>query len=341
MTTLDRSPSPLPHQTRALAWAKRESSLIVGERGTGERYAAERRSLPKPATAWSRAGAPQSGWHAYRPDAGALPPGWAVELAVTIERPLTSSNDTTAASRALLLARAAGPWHPVAHAFRTASWEVESIAGIGPALPGLHVCRSRPEPGLDPLPRRAVLVHLRGASERGQAIGHRRRHAHETGIVTWEPGAGAVLTCTGRVGVSAQAVVAIAGNGELLALRPPPGGATVLRAWRCRRACSPPGRAAKPDHDWALAVGVVLASAMGSGLGRVARRYAVTAQDAGWSATVLTGSAALEIARAGDPRYPPPTTIARPVSRAAVMEMVNTCLTFAAGEAAYPPLPAD
>jgi hypothetical protein len=286
---------------------------------------------------------PRSGWHAYLPDVGALVPGWAVELALTIERPFAASDDTAPAARALLLARATGRWQPVARVLGAAMREVDSIAGTGPPLPGLRLLQSHPEPelGLDPFPRVGVLAHLRGASERGRVIGHRRKRALEAGPVSWEAGAGAVLTCTGCVGVSAQAVVAIAGHGDLSALQPPPGGATVLRAWRCRRVWRPAGRFAEPHAEWALTLGVVLASATGRGLGRVARRCALQAKDGGWNATVLTGAIALEIARAGDPRYPLPTTTARRTSRDAVAEMLTACLAAAAHEAAYPPLPGN
>lgn len=309
---------------------------MIGERGVHWPDGEDRRSPPEWVTPWSPARGPRSGWHAYRPSADALLPGWVVELTLTIERQFASSNDPTPAPQALLLARATGLSHHLAHAFRTAAWEVESLAGISPPLPGLPVHRSRPEIGLGPVPGPSVLTHLRTASERGHAVGYRRRHAHEAGSVVWEDGAGAVLTCIGRIGVSAQAVVAVAGHGDLAGLRPPAGGATVLRAWRCRRAWRPPGRGPRPDPEWALAVGVVLASAAGGGLGRVARRHAVTAQDGGWNATVLTGSAALELARAGDPRYPPPMASARQVSREAVMEMLTACLTSAAQEATLP-----
>ncbi len=283
---------------------------------------------------------PRSGWHAYRPEVGALAPSWAVELALTIERPFAASDDTAPAARALLLARATGRWQPVVHALQTAMREVDSIAGIDAPLRGLRLVRSHPELRLDSLPRVGVLTHLRGASERGRVIGHRRKRALETGPVSWEPGAGAVLTCTGCAGVSAQAVVAIAGHGDLSALQPPPGGATVLRAWRCSQVWRPAGRA-EPHAEWALTIGVVLASATECGLGRVARRCAELARDAGWYATVLTGAVGLEIVRAGDPRYPPPTTTARRASRDAVTEMLTACLAAVAHEAAYPPLPGN
>jgi hypothetical protein len=265
-------------------------------------------------------------------------PSWAVEFALSIECPFTPSGHPSA-PRALLLARAAGPWQPMASALGAAVRELDSIAGIGSPLPRLGLVQSHPEPGLDALPRRVVRAHLLGASQRGQAVAYRRGQTHAPGAVAWRPGAGAVLTCTGRAGVSAQAVVAIAGHGALPPLRPPPGGATVLRAWRCHRAWSPRGPLTPSDAGWALAAGVVLASSSSIGLGRVARRYAALTRVAGWEATVLTGSAALVFARSGDPRYPPPTTIARSTSRESVTDLLTTYLVAAADHTGHLALP--
>lgn len=298
-------------------------------------WAVERRWRQEPMARWTLPRRSRSGWHAYRTDAGALIPGWAVELALTIEWPLASSGDAPA-PQGLLLARAGGPCQPLVHALGTAMREVDSIAGVGPPLPRLHLAPSNPEPGLDPLPRQVVLAHLRGASERGLALGYRRRRTHDAGVPAWQSGAGVVLTCIGRAGVSAQAVVALAGHSGLQSLPPPPGGATVFRAWRCQRAWKPRGPLTEPDTEWALTAGVVLASSSGSGLGRVARRYAVQAREAGWSATVLTGAAALGLARAGDPRYLAPRATARHASRDAVTEMLTTCLAAAAEQPGDP-----
>ena len=340
MSAWDGSGSPLPERSHALASGPLpETALTIAQRAIPGPRPVERHSRPEPAAGWTRPKRPRSGWHAYRAEAGARMPSWAVELALTIERPLSSSGDTAPAARTLLLARAAGPWQPVRSALSAAIREVDSIAGVGPSLPRLGLVRSHPEPCLDPVPRPGVLAHLRGASERGRQVGHRRGRTHEPSVVAWRPGAGVVLTCTGRVGVSAQAVVAFAGHGDLSHLRPPPGGAVVLRAWRCHRTRKP--RGPFTELDWALTAGVVLASSSGSGLGRVARRYAVLAQDAGWNAAVLTGAASLGLARAGDPRYPPPRATARYASRDAVMEMLMTCLVAAVDRRAHPALACD
>jgi hypothetical protein len=339
MTAPDAFAPPSSPRLHALDWAApNEPALGTGQGAIQEAHSVEPRRRPESVARWLRPRRPRSGWHAYRPEVDAQVPSWALELTLTIERPFTSSNDTTPAPRALLLARATRRWRPLAHALSVAMRELDSIAGVSPPLPGFRLVRPHPEAGLDPLPRLGVLTHLRGASERGRAIGRRRARALEAGFASWEPGAGAVLTCTGRVGVSAQAVIALAGHGDLAALCPPPGGATVLRAWRWQRRRKAPDRFAAPHTEWALASGIVLGSATGVGLGRVARRYAVLAQSTGWSATVLTGAAALEIARAGDPRYPPPRTTARPVSHDALTEMLGACLG-AASEAARPALP--
>lgn len=287
---------------------------------------------------------PPSGWHAYHPAAGALLPSWAVELALSIERPFTASGRLSV-PRALLLTRAAGPLQPMTSALGAAMRELDWIAGTGSPLPRLGLVRSDPAPGLDALPRRVVHAHLRGAGLRGLPMVHRRRQTDKAGVA-WQPGAGVVLTCTSRAGVSAQAVVRIAGRGALSPLRPPPGGATVLRAWRCHRPLSlrallPQSETPSPlpGAEWALTTGVVLASSSSIGLGRVARRYAVLTQVAGWDATVLAGSAALALARCGDPRYPPPTTIARYASRKSVTDLLTACLEAAADRTGQLALP--
>ena len=270
---------------------------------------------------------PRAGWHAYRPRRDAALPSWAVELALTIERPPPSSpGDEAAAPQALLLVHAAGPVRALAVALGSAVREVDSIAGVEPPLPSLHLVPSHPESGLDPLPPRAVLPHLRRANERGRPVRHRRGRAFEAVAGSWEAGAGAVLTCLGPAGLSAQAVVALGGHGEPRALRPPPGGAVVLRAWRLRRPGGPVGRAGEPAAEWALACGVVLGSPTGNGLGRIARRYAVRACEAGWDATVLTGTVALEVAKAGDPRHRPPISAAQGAPGDAVTALLTACL---------------
>ena len=335
MTPADAAASPLPERSHALPpGGLSRLGLTIAQRLIARPRAVEGQARAEGQVRAQARARPRSGWHAYRPAVGALMPSWAAEFALTIERPLMSSG-VPSATLALLLVRAAGPWQAMACALGGAMREVEAIAGVGPPLPRLALVQSHSEPGFDALGRRAVQTHLRAASQRGQAVGYRRTHSRQPGVVAWQPGAGVVLTCTGPVGVSAQAVVAIAGHGALPRLQPPPGGATVVRAWRCHRSWKPRGRFTEPDTEWAFTAGVVLASPSGSGLGRVARRYAVLARDAGWTATVLTGGAALQLARGGDPRYPAPSATARHASRESVTELLICCLTAAADQTGH------
>ncbi len=322
--------SPLSHNGRSADARPLSEGFIalIDERAPGGAQPHGPRRWPGAGSRRRPADRPRPGWHAYRPDRDAAMPNWAVEVGLTIERPPQSSpNDPAPESQALLLVKAAGPVRAVAVALGTAVREVNSIAGVEPLLPSLRLVPSHPEPYLDPLPPRAVLPHLRRGTERGRPVRHRRGCAFDAITASWEAGSGAVLTCSGPAGLSAQAVVALGGHGEPQALRPPPGGAVVVRAWRLRRVGDPVGRAAEePSADWALACGVVLAAPTANGLGRVARRYAVLAREAGWDAEVPTGTVALELARAGDPRHRPPTFAAQRVPRNAVTAILATCL---------------
>jgi hypothetical protein len=129
----------------------------------------------------------------------------------------------------------------------------------------------------------------------------------------WRSSAGAVLTCEGPSGVSAQAVIALGGLGNVAAIAPPPGGALVLRAWRARR-------------DWGLACGVVLGASTALGLGREAGRIAAKARADGWGADVLGGATALRLARAGSPDLPPPEEAARAATWPRVTALLEACL---------------
>jgi hypothetical protein len=285
---------------------------------------------------------PRSGWHAYRPVLGASVPDWAVELALTIERPLARTLDGLPQPRVLLLARAAGWWQPIAHAVGDALRGVDRIAGTSPPLPSVRLVPPHPEVGLEAIAHSVVMAHLRLGSERGHTTGYRRARSHRARVAIWEAGTGAVLTCRSQAGASLQAVIAIRDHGDPISLRPPPGGATVLRAWRCpgRGRRHPTGRGMEEaDAEWALTTGVVLASTAGSGLGRAARRYAVQAETAGWNTSVLTGAAALALARAADPRHPPPTTVARRASNETVLAMLTSCLAASANQIDRPALP--
>jgi hypothetical protein len=297
---------------------------------------------------------PWSGWHAYRPMVGAPMPAWVVELALSIERPLDRSLDGLSEPRALLLAQAASWPRLLVDALSDAVRGVDLIAGTSPPLPSLRLVPPRSATGFEGVARSDVMGHLGLANERGRTTGGRRTRTERARAACWEPGAGAGLTCRSQVGISAQAVVAVHGDGDPASLRPPPGGAVVLRAWRCprrhRQAAADGGQmgdqhrsaATRGDQEaaeWALTAGVVVAAASGHGLGRVARRHAREAEAVGWNVTVPTGSAALAFARAGDPRYPPPTSLAQRVSSDAVMALLTSCLAASARQVDRPALP--
>jgi hypothetical protein len=283
---------------------------------------------------------PRSGWHAYRPMVGASIPAWAIELALTIERPLDRSLDGLCQPRALLLARAGDRWRFLGQALGDAVREVDRVAGTSAPIRSVRLVPPHPEAGFEAVARSEVMAQLALAGERGQPVGFRRRRAHRRRVAVWEPGAGTVITCRDRVGASLQAVIAVSGQGDPMPLRPPPGGATVLRAWRCPRWWNPTRNATvEGDATWALIAGVVVASTLGSGLGRTARRYAARAESAGWKATVLSGPAALGLARAGDPRHPPPVAGAVLAPHDAVLAMLSDCLAASANQIDRPALP--
>lgn len=307
---------------------------------------------------------------------GAPMPVWVVELALSIERPLDRSLDGFSEPRALLLARAAAGWPQLlADGLGDAVREVDRIAGTTPPLPSLRLVQPQMATGFEAVARSDVMAHLRLANARGRTAGGRRSRTERERVACWEPGAGAVLSCRSRVGISAQAVVAVHadrdpssppvrepgdpaslpvhGDGDPASLRPPPGGALVLRAWRRprkHRPAAPDGGRQDDDRrpvaprdqaeaEWALTAGVVVASATSHGLGRIARRYAQQVEVTGWNVNVPTGSAALMLARAGDPRYPPPTSLARRVSSDTVIAMLTSCLAASARQVDRPALP--
>jgi hypothetical protein len=171
-----------------------------------------------------------------------------------------------------------------------------------------------PLPGLVPIPAASAELHLAAAGARGLPAPLRRRKPAAIGIsLAWRAGPGAVLTCDGPCGISAQAVVALRGAGPPGAITPPPGGALVLRARRAK-------------HTWGAACGLVLAAAEAPGLGREAGRVAARARGAGWDAAVLQGEAAMHMARAGDHRVAVPEAAARPVSGTQVATLFEDCL---------------
>ena len=317
--------------------------LLVGarraERGRPRRARKLDRSPREDATG------PRRGWYAYRVTGAAALPPWAVEVALTIERPVglhpegsrSHSNGATgdppgsrepgAQVQAIVLLRAAGRANWLAGVVEAAA-EVEAAAGVRPVTDADRLAesplgaRSRllngPSlPGLVPIHPAVAQAHLGTAGARGLAAPLRRwRPAAGRVKASWEAGAGAVLTCDGPSGVSAQAVVALRGAGGISAIMPPPGGALVLRAWRTR-------------HTWGAACGLVLGAAEALGLGREARRVAAGARAAGWDAVVLHGPAALHLARAGDYRQTAPEASARAASSSQVAGLFQACLTAA------------
>jgi hypothetical protein len=207
-----------------------------------------------------------------------------------------------------------------------AAAEVEAVAGL-PRVVGAdgsqgsssgtrsHLLLGPPLPGLVPVSAAVARARLEAAGERGLAAPvRRRRPTSRGGHVSWRAGAGAVLTCEGPSGTSAQAVVGLAGSGGVGAIAPPPGGALVLRAWRTRA-------------TWGAACGLVLGAPAAIGLGREAGRVASSARGAGWDTVVLHGSAALCLARAGDHRQVAPAVAGRGASGGQVAALFKACLT--------------
>ena len=283
---------------------------------------------------------PPGGWYAYGVTGAATLPSWAVEVALTVERPVdrhaawfAAGNDQVPEGppglqqrgQAMVLLRAPGRVSWLAGIAEAAA-EVEAVAGLrsvsgSDGLKGSWSgARSRlllgsPLPGLVPVPAAVVQARLEAAGERGLAGPVRRRRPASTGgQVSWRAGAGAVLTCEGPSGTSAQAVVGLAGSGDVGAIAPPPGGALVLRAWRAR-------------GTWGAACGLVLGAPATVGLGREAGRVASCARGAGWDAVVLQGSAALCLARAGDHRQLAPEVAGRGASSGQVAALFKACLT--------------
>ena len=299
-----------------------------------------------------RSSTPRPGWYAYRVEGAAELPSWAVEIALTVERPVGPGSGGPwvapppswvdepldpftpeplrpkggPAAQALVLLRVPGrlPW---LDGIAGAIAEVETVAGVRPADPadilvdgtggsrGRRLLAGPALPGLTPVTAGVAWEHLRIAGSRGlPAPLRRRRPATGAGEVAWRAGAGCVLTCDGPDGRSAQAVVGLRGTGNPAAIAPPPGGALVLRVWRS-------------GAGWGLACGLVLGAPATLGLGRGARRVAAAARSEGWDASVLSGSAAVLLARAGCPRRPAPREVALAATRTEVAALLEACVT--------------
>ena len=280
---------------------------------------------------------PRAGWHAYRPYGAAEIPDWTAELALTIEFSSFADRCGGVISSALLLVRPSSRWRPLTESIGTAVAEVEALAGISTGTPQLRLAHADPVPGLEPVRALDVLGLLHQAARRGCDGGVDDRVVSGeqlgSGTARWQAGAGAVLACESPSGWSAQAVVHLDGHGDdghgdPQAVRPPGPGAVVLRARRLDSSRGALARAieTRASARWALALGVVLAARSGQGLGRAARSYAADAERSGWSATVLTGPTALELAIAGDPRNPFPKAAPRTVGSDPLASLVNVCL---------------
>lgn len=273
---------------------------------------------------------PRCGWYAYRVVGAATLPSWAVEVALTIERPVDphpeglAPENEEAARQAIVLLRASGRANWLAGIAEVAA-EVETAAGVRRAddadtgMESVTGTRSRllmgpPLSGLEPIPPAVAQAQLGAAGARGLPAPLRRwRPAAGAAQLSWQARVGSVLTCDGPCGVSAQAVVALRGAGHAGAIAPPPGGALVLRAWRAGR-------------TWGAAGGLVLGASQALGLGREAGRVAASARAAGWDAAVLQGLPALRLARAGDHRLVAPEAAAHGASGAQVAALFETFL---------------
>jgi hypothetical protein len=280
---------------------------------------------------------PQPGWYAYQAAPTAELPPWAVEVALTVERPAQPDPDGMGGrppgafeqsapalgpepgwvggqAQAVLLLRAPariGSFTGIAEA----AMEVEAAAGVRPVT-GPRLLVGQALPGLAPVTPAAALAHLEAAGMRGLPAPLRRRRPAVGWMETaWRSSAGSVLTCDSPHGTSAQSVVGLRGLGTVEAIAPPAGGALVLRAWRARR-------------TWGLAAGLVLGAAETLGLGREAGRAAAKARAAGWGANVLSGSTALHLAQAGNPSNPAPEAAAHAASGVQVAALVGACLSL-------------
>jgi hypothetical protein len=279
---------------------------------------------------------PRPGWYGYRVTAVAELPRWAVEFALTVERPvqavqeevegptyppgvadLAGAHPASGQVQAMLLVRAPSRTR-LFTGLAEAVAEVEAAAGVGSA-PGPLLLMGSPLPGLTPVTPAAALAHVQAAGARGLPAPVRRRQpAGGSTEPVWRADAGSVLTCESPHGTSAQVVVALRGLGSPDAVAPPPGAALVLRAWRARR-------------SWGLACGLVIGAAEATGLGRETTQLAAQARAAGWNALVLRGAVAVKLARAGDPAAPAPEESAYAATDAQVRSLVEACLAAGGG----------
>jgi hypothetical protein len=282
--------------------------------GAGDRTRAAARSGstgsrgPKAGARPGRQGPPELGSPAPMLEpAGAPAPGWAggqVQAMVLFRAPGRTKWLAGIAEAAMEVEAALGI-RPVAG--------VDALAGVRAGI-GSRLLAGPALPGLLPVAPAVAQASLAVAGTRGLPAPMRRWRPPVGGMdLSWRPSAGSVVTCEGPCGISAQAVVGLRGLGIVAALAPPPGGALVLRAWQTR------GR-------WGAAFGLVLGAAETLGLGREAGCIAARARSEGWDAVVLSGSAALDLARAGSPGQAAPVAAAQAASGALVAALFEACL---------------
>ena len=300
------------------------------------------------------------GWYAYRVTSAALPPSWAVEVALAVERPVDlhpvgfpsqndgmpgdpprsrgfgahndevledsrSSREPGTQVQAIVLLKAAGRANWLAGMVEAAA-EVEAAAGLRRRTDADQLAES-------PLGARSRL--LNGPSLPGLVaippavalaqLGTAGTRGLAAPLRRWRPAAG-----------SAQASWE-AGAGTVLTCDGPSGvsaqAVVALRgAGRISAITPPPGgalvlRAWRTSSTWGAACGLVLGAAEALGLGREAQRVAAGARAAGWDADVLHGLAALHLARAGDHRRMAPEADARAASSSQVAALFQACLS--------------
>lgn len=308
-----------------------------------------------------RSSALRPGWYAYRVTGTAGLPSWAVEIALTIERPggLNGSGGPGGPG-------SRGPWAPTPQ-----SWVDASLEPFAPE-PELRP-RGGPAQAMVLLRAPGRLRWLAGIAEAiaevetvagvrpayceddlVEGMGRRQRGPRGlTGPVL--PGLRPVTAAVAR------AHLRIAGSRGLPAplRRRRPATGEVELAWRVGAGCvltcdgpggrsaqavvalrgmgnaaaiaPPPGgalvlRAWRGGDGYGVACGLVLGASATLGLGREARRVAAAARSEGWDASVLSGQAAVQLAQSGSPCRPAPRDVAQAATKTQVAALFQACL---------------
>jgi hypothetical protein len=299
------------------------------------------------------------GWYAYRVTGTAELPSWAVEIALTVERPGGLNGPGRPGSL--------GSWTPIPQSWVDASLDPfaseTELRRRGPAqalvllrAPG----RLRWLAGIaEAIAEVETLAGIRPADcedDLVEAMGRRRGPRGLTGPLL--PGLTPVTAAV------AAAHLRIAGSRGLPAplRRRRPATGEVELAWRAGAGCvltcdgpggrsaqavvalrgrgnaaaiaPPPGgalvlRAWRGGDGYGVACGLVLGASATLGLGREARRVAAAARSEGWDASVLSGQAAVQLAQSGSPRRPASRDVAQAASRTQVTALLQACLIAA------------